>query len=96
MFLGFALALVPADDGLVVALHDGLGGVVGPLGGEDEDLRGLLHVLLVQVGLLLGQHVGGQRLGHGHGRHGPTHGAGARPGAAGAHTQAPAPAHVAA
>ena len=94
MFLGFALALVPADDGLVVALHDGLGGVVGPLGGEDEDLRGLLHVLLVQVGLLLGQHVGGQRLGHRHGRHGPTHGAGA----AGTHTQAsaPAPAHVAA
>ena len=62
MFLGLRLVLVPADDGGELLLHDCLGGLVGPLGAEDEDLTGLLHVLLLQARLLLGQNVGGQRL----------------------------------
>ena len=63
MFLGFLLVFMPVNYGLIVALHHRLGGVVGPLRAEDEDLAGLLHVLLVQVALLLGQDVGGKRLG---------------------------------
>jgi len=49
MFLSLWLVLVPADDGAVGALYDGLGRLVGPLRGEHEDLAGLLHVLLVQL-----------------------------------------------
>ena len=64
MLLSFRLVLVPADDGGKLLLHDGLGRLVGPLSAEDEDLTGLLHVLLFQARLLLGQHVGGQWLGH--------------------------------
>lgn len=64
MLLGLWLVLVPMDDGLIAPVHDGLGGVVGPLGAEDKDLAGLLHVLLVHVALLLAQDVGGQGLGH--------------------------------
>ena len=80
MSLGLVLVLVPADDGGVGALHDGLGGPVGPLGAEHEDLAGLLHVLLVHRGLLLRQHVGGQGLGGRH-VHGQGHaGGGGGPG----------------
>ena len=68
MFLGLPLVLMPADDGGILLLHHGLGGLVGPLGAEDEDLTGLLHVLLLQAGLLLRQHVRRQRLRHGHRR----------------------------
>ena len=68
MFLCLRLVLVPADDGRELLLHDCLGGLVCPLSAEYEDLTGLLHVLLLQAGLLLGQHVGGQWLGDRHGR----------------------------
>ena len=69
---------MPADDGREGPLHHCLGRPVRPLGAEHEDLRGLLHVLLVHRALLLGQHVGGQGLG---GRHGHGHaGGGGRPG----------------
>ena len=62
MFLCFTLVLMPADDGRELLLHHRLGGLVGPLGAEDEDLTGLLHVLLLQASLLLRQHVRRQRL----------------------------------
>ena len=68
MFLCFTLILVPADDGGILLLHHRLGGLVGPLSAEDEDLTGLLHVLLLQAALLLRQDVGGQRLGDRHRR----------------------------
>ena len=64
MLLGLLLVLMPVDDGLVALVHDSLGGIVGPLCAEDEDLTGLLHVLLVHVALLLAQDIGGQGLGH--------------------------------
>lgn len=63
MLLCFRLVLVPGDDGAEVSLHDGLRGPVGPLRAEHEDLRALLQVLLVHVGLLLADHVGGKGLG---------------------------------
>ena len=66
MLLGLILVLVPADDGGEGSLHHALGRLVCPLGGEDKDLAGLLHVLLVHGGLLLAEHVGGERLGGGH------------------------------
>ena len=62
MLFSFWLVLVPADDGVEGALHDGLRRLVGPLRGEDEDLAALLEVLLVHVALLLAHHVGGQGL----------------------------------
>ena len=49
MLLCLWLVLVPADDGAVGPLHDGLGRLVGPLRAEHKDLAGLLHVLLVQL-----------------------------------------------
>ena len=62
MFLCFRLVLMPTDDGGELLLHHSLGRLVRPLRAEDEDLTGLLHVLLLQARLLLGQNVGGQRL----------------------------------
>ena len=53
--MSFCLILVfmPADDGGEGSLHHALGRLVCPLGGEDKDLAGLLHVLLVHRRLLL-------------------------------------------
>ena len=47
MLFCLRLRSVPLDDGAKLLLHDGLRALVGPLGGEDVDLAGLLHVLLV-------------------------------------------------
>ncbi len=69
MLLRLRLRLVPLHYGLELLVEDGGRALVGPLGGEDEDLAGLLHVLLVHGAVAaLAQHVareGLRRLGRG-------------------------------
>ena len=57
VLLSIRLVFVPGYDAVVRALHYRLCCLVGPLGAEHKDLRGLLQILLVHIILLLTEHI---------------------------------------
>ena len=79
VLLCLILVLVPTNDGWIGPLHHSLGCLVSPGSAEHKDLTGLLHVLLVHGGLLLGEHIGWERLRGGHAWLGDGRGAKAHP-----------------
>ncbi len=63
MLLCLRLRFMPLHDGGELLVHDGCRGAVGPVRGEDEELAGLLHVLLVHGPVAaLSEHVARKRL----------------------------------